>query len=110
MSYTSLLINSTTILEDTGAAPDTYGNTIPDWTPVAGLVDIDCRLTATSGREILVGAEVVVADYKLFLEDIIITEQNRVRMGAVDYEILLVTDRQDGISSHHKELFLRTVR
>lgn len=110
MSFVGLLINICTVLEDTGAIPDAYGNITPNWTAVVGLEGISCRLTAGSGREIMVGAEVVIADYKLFLNDIIITEQNRIRMDSIDYEILLVSDRQDGTGSHHKECFMRTVR
>ena len=110
MSYTNLLINVCAIKEDTGAVADGYGHTIPVWTAVAGYGAISCRLVVGSGREILVGAEVVVADYKLFLGDVTITEQNRVTIDSVDYEVLLVSDRQDGIASHHKECWLRTVR
>jgi len=116
VSYDTLLINCCTVLEDTGATTDTYGNIIPDWTPVAGQEDIDCRLVSAGGREVMVGAEVVVADYKLFLKDIIITEQNRVDVYDVAtavwirYEILLVEMRQDSATSHHKECLLRIVR
>ena len=110
MSYTDLLINTCTILENTGTVPDGYGNITSNWTAVVGLTDIACRLVAGSGREVMVGAEVVVADYKLFLENVVITEQNRVRISSIDYEVLLVTDRQDGVGSHHKECYLRTVR
>ncbi|GAG70397.1 unnamed protein product [marine sediment metagenome] len=110
MSFEALLINTCIVLEDTGAGPDDYGGEIPNWTAVAGLSDISCRLVAGSGREVVIGAEVVIADYKLFVGDITITEQNRIRMGGIDYEILLVMDRQDGIDSHHKECYLRTVR
>ncbi len=110
MSYDTLLINTCVIYRDIGVAPDGYGTFTPDWQPVDG-VDVDCRLMATAGREIVVGAEVVVADYKLFLkESVIITEQNRVLIGAVHYEILLVSDRQNGAAIHHKELWMRTVR
>lgn len=115
MSFADLFINTCTVLEDTGGVPDDYGNITPIWTAVAGLVDISCRLSASTstsrqGREITIGAEVVIADYKLFLNDVAITEQNRVRLNAVDYEILLVSSRQNGIGSHHKELWLRVVR
>ena len=110
MSYDTLLINTCVIYQDIGAVPDGYGTFTPDWQPVDG-VEIDCRLMATTGREIVVGVEVVVADYKLFVKDTVtITEQNRVRVGAVDYEILLVSDRQDGVARHHKELWMRTAR
>ena len=110
MAYSDLLINTCTILEDTGAVPDDYGTITPSWTAVAGLTDISCRLMASGGREVVVGAEVVIADYKLFTEDIAVTEQNRVQISTVDYEILLVEDKQDSTGSHHKELLLRTVR
>lgn len=110
MSFADLLINTCTVLEDTGAVVDAYGNKTPNWTAVVGLSGISCRLVVGSGREVAIGAEVVIADYKLFVEDIAITEQNRVRIGSVDYEILLVSDRQDGIASHHKECLMRTVR
>jgi len=109
MSFDSLLINICTVLEDTGVTPDDYGNLTPVWTPVTGLINIPCRLSTPTGREIKVGAEVVIADYKLFLENITVTEQNRIRMD-VDYEILLVASRQDGAGNHHKECFLRVVR
>jgi len=110
MSFTDLLINTCAVLEDTGVTPDDYGTITPNWTVVAGLVGISCRLSAGKGKEITVGAEVVIADYKLFLGDITVTEQNRIRMDAIDYEILLVSDRQDGVGSHHKECWLRMIR
>jgi len=117
MSYDSLLINCCTVLADTGVVPDGYGGIIPDWTNVEGQIDIPCRLVASGGREVMVGAEVVVADYKLFLKNITISEQNRVDIYDNDtmlwgtiYEILLVEIKQDSAISHHKECFLRTVR
>jgi len=116
MAYDTLLINSCTVLEDTGVATDGYGGIIPVWTQVAGQIEIDCRLMASSGREVMVGAEVIVADYKLFLGDIVITERNRVDVYDVAtatwirYEILLVSNMQDSAVSHHKECWLRTVR
>jgi len=114
LSFTSLLIDTCTILEDTGTVQDNYGTITPDWTPVTDLEDISCRLTTGSGREITIGAEVVIADYKLFLEDklgaVVVTEQNRVRIAGLDYEVLLVANRQDGVGSHHKQLWLRIVR
>lgn len=107
MSYADLLINTCIILTDTGAVADGYGHTIPSWT--AG-DEIDCRLMATGGREVVVGAEVVVANYKLFLEDVTITERNRVRVNTIDYEVLLVEDKQDSSANHHKECLMRLAR
>ena len=119
MSYLSLLINWCRVEEDIGGAPDVYGGKAEDWQPVDGLEDIPCRLMSGAGKEILVGAEVVIADYKLFLGDVVITEQNRVYVETKDptgvwvgvtYEILLVNDIQNGVNGHHKECYLRTVR
>jgi len=116
MSYTSLLINWASVYRYTEGVPDTYGNPTITWAVVPDLSDIACRIMPVSGVELKVGAELVVADYQLFLGDVTITEQDRVYVywGTVDawveYEILLVKDRQDGIDSHHKECYLRTVR
>ena len=86
---------------------------------MVGLEDIPCRLMATGGKEITIGAEVVVADYKLFLGDVVVTEQDRAYVWTKDptgawigvmYEMLMVKDIQDGANGHHKECYLRTVR
>ncbi len=119
MSYSSLLINWCTIESYTPGVVDSYGRKDKDW-PVLVDPDEPCRLMATSGVELKIGAEIVVADYKLFLGDVVITEQDRVWVTVKDpagawitpilYEILLVKDIQDGSDGHHKELFLRTAR
>ena len=116
MSYTSLLINSASVWRYTEGVADAYGNPIITWAVVPALSDIPCRIMPVSGVEVKVGAELVIADYKLFLGDVTLTEQDKVKVywGTVDawveYEILLVMDRQDGVDSHHKELLLRTTR
>ena len=108
MSYSSLLIDSCDVMRFTEGAIDDYGHPIKTW--AVYLDDTACRLQAGAGKEIYVGAEVVIADYKLFLGDVDITEQDRVVLNSVTYEILLVADKQDGIDSHHKEVFMQTVR
>jgi len=117
MSYTSLLINSASVWRyPTGGATDAYGTPAKVWAAVPELSDIACRIMPVSGIEVKAGAELVVADYKLFLGDVVVTEQDRVKVywGTVDawieYEILQVMDRQDGIDSHHKECYLRVSR
>jgi len=126
MSFPNLLIHYCGIEADVGIVPDAYGNIVEDWQDVAGLEDFPCRLMTGAGKEILVGAEVVVADYKLFVDEetpagapILVTEQNRVHVWVLDapgawilvtYEILLVNDIQNGVDGHHKECYLRTVR
>jgi len=116
MSYTTLLINTCSVLEDVETTVDAYGTLTPaDWQPIAALTDIDCRLSRIEpsgdrGREIRVGAEVVIADHTLFMQDVAITEQHRVRIGSVDYRVLLVESFQDEDNVHHKQIWLSTVR
>lgn len=108
MSYASLLINTCDVMRNTPGVADDYGQPTASW--AVHLDDEPCRLQAGTGKEITIGAEVVIADYKLFLGDVDITEQDRVVIDGVTYGILLVTDKQDSASSHHKECFMRTVR
>lgn len=89
------------------ASIDAYGQPIVTWT---NHLEVDCRLTASPGREIKVGAELVIADYKLFVESIDITEQDRVVIGTLTYEVLLVQDYADSAASHHKQCWLRISR
>ncbi len=114
MSYSSLLINTCNIWRFTPGVADAYGNPAKAWVNI--LPDEPCRIMPAgmgnqpSGREIRVGAEVVIAHYKLFLGDVGITEQDRVTIGAITYEVLMVEDKQDAIGSHHKECWMNTVR
>ena len=112
MSYTSLLINACTVQRFTAGAPDDYGTPTLTWAD--HLTDIACRLssgsTSTTGREIKVGAEIVIADHTIFLGDVDVTEQDRIVIDSDTYEVLMVVDRKDGATSHHKECYLRTVR
>ena len=116
MSYTTLLINSASVYRNTPGLADDYGQPADSWAVVPALSDIPCRIQDAGGREVMVGAEVVVADYKLFLGDVTLTEQDKVYVywgtvpAWVEYEILMVNDKQDGALSHHKECYLRVVR
>lgn len=118
MSYQDLLINWCSVYRYTTGTPDAYGQPTvgSSWDVVPTLSDIPCRIEPAKGKEIVIGAEVVIADYKLFLGDVVLSEQDKVYVywGTIDawveYEILLVNDIQNGSDSHHKELFLRTVR
>jgi len=111
MAYSDLLINTCTIKKLVQAGADAYGNPNVSWNDVA---DVACRVSTPTGKEIKIGAEVVIADYKLFLEDDDIDEQDRVELVVdgvtVTYEVLLVTRRQNGAGTHHRECYLRTVR
>lgn len=108
MSFDDLLINTCTVRRYTEGAAGDYGTPAKTWTD--HLTDQACRLMATNGRETKVGAEVVIADYKLFIADVDITEQDRVVIDSTTYEVLLVADRQDSDDVHHKECYLRVVR
>ncbi len=108
MSYTSLLISTCTVRRFTAGAQDAYGNPAETWAD--HLTSQACRLQSVTNTEIKVGAELVRADYKLFLQDIDITEQDRVVLGSITYEVLSVANRQDGTADHHKECLLRVLR
>ena len=108
MSFASLLIHTCTTQRLTEGVPDSYGNPILTW--ANELVDEPCRLTTSSGRELKVGAEIVVADYKLFISNEDITEQDTVIISGITYEILLVQGYSDETTVHHKQCWLRVSR
>jgi len=119
MAFADLLIHIADIKRHTQIDTDPYGNPVYSWLPPV-YPNEPCRLVASSGREIKVGAEVVISDWKLFVDkSVVVTEQDRVdnirlaSTGAVvdssTFEILLVQPRSDGVSEHHKELALQKV-
>jgi hypothetical protein len=115
VSYSDLLINTCTIKRFTEGAADGYGNPVKAWAD--HLADEPCRLVAYTGRiigqggfELKVGAEVVVAENMIFFNDIDITEQDRVIIDSITYEVILVLFRQDAVGDHHKQVYVRTVR
>ena len=108
MSFNSLLIDTCIVKRFNETGTDGYGNPEGSWDD--HLTDEPCRLVTITGREILIGAKVVVADYKLFLDVVDITEQDRVEIDETTYEVLMVSNRQDSLNSHHLECFVRTVR
>ena len=115
MSYDTLLINFCIVeryIPDGGT--DAYGKPTGDWTVVIDGEE-PCRLVSAKGKELTIGAEVVVADYKVFLRDVAITEQDRIHIYSEGawvgpYEILSVNNVQDGVASHHKECYLKISR
>lgn len=108
MTYSDLLCHTCTVKRFEEGAPDLYGNAAKTWNN--HLSDEPCRLASSSGREIKVGAETVIADYKLFVGDIDITEQDRVVISGITYEVLLVQGYMDFLENHHKQCWLRVVR
>jgi len=108
MSFDDLLTQICDVSRFTEGLPDSYGNKVRTW----GIVfpDERCRLVAGGGKEITQGEQVVIANYKLFIGDLALTEQDRVTIDSVTYEILLVEDKLGAVTSHHKECYLQAVR
>lgn len=112
MGFVDLLIHTCTTKRFAEGAAGDYGAPTKTWSD--NLVNQACRLEAPAGaiggREVNVGAEVVVADHRLFIENVDITEQDLVVIGGITYEVLLVEDFCDSTSVHHKRCWLRVVR
>jgi len=104
--FSDLLIHTCTIQRYTEGTADAYGNPTHTWT---NYLTVPCRLVSTSGREVKVGAEVVISDWQLFLDNVDVTERDRIVTNGVTYEILLVQPRAYSEGTHHKELILRKV-
>jgi len=115
MSYASLLINFCKVERYVlDGLFDAYGKPTGNWTLVFDGEE-PCRLMSAKGKELTIGAEVVVADYKVFLRDLAVTEQDRIYIYSEGvwvgpYEILSVNNIQDGVASHHKECYLKISR
>ena len=117
MTFTSLLIHTCDIGTLTQGIANEYGTKDKTW-PVT-YPNQPCRLMSTTGREVKVGAEVMISDWKLFVDTVVVDEQDRVSdirlasSGAVldsaTFEILLVQPRSDSVNRHHLELALRKV-
>ena len=113
MTFTCLLVDSCDVRRNTPGAADGYGTPTASWANY--LEDQACRIygftpNTAAGKEFYVGAKLVVADKLMMIGDIDITEQDRVVSDGVTYEVLMVTLRQDGQGSHHKQCWLKTVR
>jgi len=118
MSFASLLIHTCDIGTFTQGVADAYGTPAETW-PLLYISE-PCRLMSISGREIKVGASVMISDWKLFVDvAVIIDEQDRVSniidvssgivVDSATFEVLLVQPRSDSVTGHHKEVFLQKV-
>jgi len=113
MTFTSLLVDTCTIRRNTIGAADAYGTPTASW--ANHLEGQACRIYGVTpsrgaGREVYIGAKLVVADKLMMIGDIDITEQDRVVSDGITYEVLMITLRQDGQGSHHNQCWLKTVR
>ena len=118
MSFDGLLIHTCDIGSLSQVGVGDYGTPVETW-PLA-YIGKECRLMSTTGREIKIGAMVMISDWKLFLpNDVTIDEQDRVSniklratgvvIDASTFEVLLVQPRSDGSTLHHREVALRKV-
>ncbi len=108
MSFATLLINSCQFERWSDLDDSAFGNPTKEWSDQLAVQP--CRLSSASGRQRQNDTEVVQVDEVLFVNDIDVTEYDRVTVDGVLYEILFVTDKQDGSGDHHKELDLVRVK
>ena len=119
MSFDSLLIHTCDIGTLTQGDKDDYGTPAKTW-PLS-YEDEPCRLVSTTGREVKVGAEVVISDWQLFVDNLVLVDEqdqvSNIRLASNDsvfdsstFEILLVQTRSNGVGQHHKELALQKVK
>jgi len=108
MTFENLLIHTCDIERFTEGAQDAYGTPTKTWAVLHD--DEPCRHVSGNPREIRVGQEVVVVSDQLFVGDIDVTEQDRVIIDTVTYQILAVIFREDSLGPHRKECFLEVVK
>lgn len=108
MTFAALLINTCTVERATNSGDTNFGNPTKAWTN--HLADQACRLSGQTGREAQNSTEVTQVDEVLFMQDVDVTEGDRVTVDSVLYEIVHVTTKQDSAGDHHKELDLVRVK
>ena len=108
MSFDSLLVNTCTIERYTEGMADAYGVLARTWAD--HITDEPCRISYPRGRQIQRGTEVVPVEALLFLNEVDVTEDDRVTVDTVLYQILFVADRVDGFGNHHNELLLNRTK
>ena len=106
--FRNLLINTCTVQRYVPGVADAYGAPARAW--VDFLIDQPCRLSSPSGRQVQASTEVVPVDAILFIEEVDVTEADRVVVDDISWEILFVAPLQDGVGGHHLELGLRRVK
>lgn len=108
MTFSSLLINECDIQRARVTDTDNYGQPVITWETIHD--NEPCRYVSGKGTEIKVGQAVVIIYDELFIGDIDVTEQDRVILDELTYQIISVIPRQDGIGMHHKHCFLEIVK
>jgi len=114
MSFTDLLFQTCTIKRHSVDSYNDYGN--PEYLWSNYLVNVPCRINSNEGREIKTGAEVMIADYQLYLSKDVdgcvvdITEQDVIVIDGIAYQVLLVEAFHQEDSYHHKKALLQMIR
>ncbi len=85
---------------------DSYGNPNKVW---ANLPVLSGRISYPKGRQVQRGTEVVPVEAVLFLNNVVVTERDKVLVDTIEFEILFVAILQDGVDGHHKEISLTRV-
>ncbi len=106
--FRNLLINTCTLQRYVPGSADAYGAPSKGW--VDFLADQPCRLSSSGGRQVQRSTEVVPVDALLFIEEVDVTEADRVVVDQIPWEILFVAPLQDGVGGHHLELSLKRVK
>ena len=108
MTYSTLLVQTCQVSRYVEGAKDAYGNPVRTW--IVRFASVPCRQVYGKGREVLVGAEVIIIYDELFLEDVDVTTWDRVVIDSKTYDIVSVIERQDAVvGAHHKHCFLQRV-
>ena len=107
MTFNSLLNNTAMVMRLQLGAADAYGHPVKVW--FLHINGTPCRQVYGKGREVLVGAEVIIIYDELFVGDIDITTWDRVIVDSQTYDIVSVVDRTDYGTAHHKQCFLQRV-
>ena len=107
MTFATLLISTATVQRYTTGAADAYG--VPARTWADHLTLEPCRISYPKGRQIQRGTEITPVDAVLFMNDIDVTVYDRVAVDSTTWEVLFVSEPQDGTGDHHKELSLKRV-
>ena len=108
MTFASLLINTCNVQRFRETATDDYGQPTGSWETIH--TNEACRHVFGKGREVKVGQAVVIVYDELFVGDIDVTEQDRIVLDSLTFQILSVVTRQDGIGTHHKHCYLEIVK
>lgn len=101
MSYQSLLINTCTLVISTPAADDFTDpvlSTIPN---------VKCRIMVGNRQVRNAQGELVVSYAKLFfLRTQSLNNAMSVRINGIDHPIIKLSEHQDSIKTHHKEVYI----